>query len=102
MYKKRSESKKDFGIALVPEGLIEFIPEMKAMIAELNDFNGDPYFNSLKDDDDKHQFLAKKLSAPSVQAFSTLPAAIQRQLMMDSATRILVLSFAHQTEKLLD
>ncbi len=33
---RRFEAKKEYGIVLVPEGLIEFIPEMKAMIAELN------------------------------------------------------------------
>jgi len=81
--KTRSKAGKNFGVVLVPEGLIEFIPELKIMISELNDAMSDAYFNSLKDDDDKHQFIAKKLSAPSAQAFSTLPHDIQRQLMMD-------------------
>ena len=99
--KKRAEAKKDFGIALVPEGLIEFIPEMKAMIAELNDLMADPYFNSLKDDDDKHQFLAKKLTAVSAQAFNTLPGAIQRQLMMDRDPHGNVQVSRIETEKLL-
>ncbi|MGC4069976.1 MAG: diphosphate--fructose-6-phosphate 1-phosphotransferase [Polyangiaceae bacterium] len=80
---KRAEAGKNFGVVLVPEGLIEFIPELKVMIAELNDCMADPYFNQLNDDDDKHQFIAKKLSPASAQAFGTLPAAIQRQLMMD-------------------
>ena len=34
---KRAEMGKNFGVALIPEGVIEFIPEMKAMIANLND-----------------------------------------------------------------
>jgi pyrophosphate--fructose-6-phosphate 1-phosphotransferase len=99
--KRRSEAKKDFGIVLVPEGLIEFIPEMKAMIAELNDLMADPYFNGLKDDDDKHQFLTKKLCAASAQAFNTLPAAIQRQLMMDRDPHGNVQVSRIETEKLL-
>lgn len=99
--KKRAESKKDFGIVLVPEGLIEFIPEMKQMIAELNDLMADPYFNSLHDDDDKHQFIAKKLNAASAQAFNTLPAAIQRQLMMDRDPHGNVQVSRIETEKLL-
>ena len=99
--KKRSEVKKDFGIALVPEGLIEFIPEMKTMIAELNDLMADPYFNGLKDDDDKHQFLTKKLCAASAQAFNTLPAGIQRQLMMDRDPHGNVQVSRIETEKLL-
>jgi len=53
------------------------------MISDLNESMSDPYFNQLNDDDNKHQFLAKKLSATSAQAFAMLPAAIQRQLMMD-------------------
>ncbi len=99
--KKRAEAKKDFGIVLVPEGLIEFIPEMKLMMSELNDLMADPYFNSLKDDDDKHQFIAKKLSAGSAQAFSTLPGAIQRQLMMDRDPHGNVQVSRIETEKLL-
>ncbi len=99
--KKRAEAKKDFGIVLVPEGLIEFIPEMKAMITELNDLMADPYFNGLKDDDDKHQFLTKNLCAASAQAFNTLPAAIQRQLMMDRDPHGNVQVSRIETEKLL-
>lgn len=81
--KKRADAGKNFGVVLVPEGLIEFVPELKIMIAELNDCMADAYFDKLTDDDDKHQFIAKKLSPASAQAFSILPAAIQRQLMMD-------------------
>lgn len=99
--KKRAEAKKDFGIVLVPEGLIEFIPEMKTMIAELNDLMADTYFNGLKDDDDKHQYIAKKLSAASAQAFGTLPGAIQRQLMMDRDPHGNVQVSRIETEKLL-
>jgi diphosphate-dependent phosphofructokinase len=81
--KQRADAGKNFGIVLIPEGVIEFVPELKLMISDLNECMSDTYFNTLNDDDDKHQFLAKKLSAASAQAFSTLPAAIQRQLMMD-------------------
>jgi len=99
--RQRAEAKKDFGIVLVPEGLIEFIPEMKQMIAELNDLMADPYFNGLRDDDDKHQFITKKLSAESAQAFNTLPSAIQRQLMMDRDPHGNVQVSRIETEKLL-
>ncbi|MCR4790245.1 MAG: diphosphate--fructose-6-phosphate 1-phosphotransferase, partial [Treponemataceae bacterium] len=34
---KRAENKENFGVILIPEGLVEFIPEMKSLIAELND-----------------------------------------------------------------
>ena len=101
LVRQRAEAKKDFGIVLVPEGLIEFIPEMKTMIAELNDIMADPYFNGLKDDDDKHQFLTKKLCAASAQAYNTLPAGIQRQLMMDRDPHGNVQVSRIETEKLL-
>ncbi len=81
--RRRAEVGKNFGVVLVPEGVIEFVPELKVMISELNDLMADPYFDQLKDDDDKHQYIAKKLSAASAQVFATLPGAIQRQLMMD-------------------
>jgi len=81
--KRRADVGKNFGVVLVPEGLIEFIPELKKMIAELNELMADQYFAQLNDDDDKHQFIANKLSAESAKAFSSLPATIQRQLMMD-------------------
>jgi pyrophosphate--fructose-6-phosphate 1-phosphotransferase len=71
------------------------------MMSELNDLMADPYFNGLKDDDDKHQFIAKKLSAGSAQAFNTLPGAIQRQLMMDRDPHGNVQVSRIETEKLL-
>ena len=99
--KKRADAGSNFGIVLVPEGLIEFIPEMKRMIAELNDLMADKYFESLKDDDDKLQFINSKLDASSSQAFSSLPHEIQRQLMMDRDPHGNVQVSRIETEKLL-
>lgn len=66
----RKEEGKEHGVILVPEGLLEFIPEMKALIGELN------------------QLLAKgenqdHLKAKSKALFSTLPEKIQTQLLFD-------------------
>jgi len=82
--KKRSEQKKEFGIILIPEGLIEFVPEMKQLISELNDLLAAEasYFDTLGDDD-KLQFVNKKLSMETSQAFSSLPGSIQMQLLAD-------------------
>ncbi|MCB1108798.1 MAG: diphosphate--fructose-6-phosphate 1-phosphotransferase [Chlamydiia bacterium] len=65
----RSEAGKDYGIVLVPEGLIEFIPEVKQLIAELNEqlASGDTL----------------NLSPASKQAYSSLPEGIQKQLLLD-------------------
>jgi pyrophosphate--fructose-6-phosphate 1-phosphotransferase len=100
--KKRSEQKKEFGIILVPEGLIEFVPEMKKLIDELNDLLAaeSAYFDTLGDDD-KLQFVNKKLSMDTSQAFSSLPGAIQMQLLADRDPHGNVQVSKIETEKLL-
>ncbi len=100
--KKRSEQKKEFGIILVPEGLIEFVPEMKKLIEELNDLLAAEaaYFDTLSDDD-KLQFVNKKLSMDTSQAFSSLPGAIQMQLLADRDPHGNVQVSKIETEKLL-
>lgn len=101
--KARAEKGMNFGVALIPEGLIEFIPEMKALIGELNDLLADHagYFASLGSDDDRLQFVNGKLSAASSQAFSTLPQGIQLQLMADRDPHGNVQVSRIETEKLL-
>ena len=100
--KTRSEAGKEFGVVLVPEGLIEFIPEMKKLISELNDLlaSNSSYFDSLSDDD-KFQFINGKLTAESQAAFNTLPRTIQMQLMMDRDPHGNVQVSRIETEKLL-
>lgn len=82
---KRANVGDDFGVVLIPEGLIEFIPEMKMLISELNNLmahNAD-YFNSLPTDDEKFQYINGKISADSSKIFNTLPLNIQLQLLAD-------------------
>jgi pyrophosphate--fructose-6-phosphate 1-phosphotransferase len=100
--KKRSEAGKNFGIALIPEGLIEFIPEIKTMISELNDLlaANAAYFDSLSDDD-KLQFVNSRLSPASSQAFSSMPQSIQFQLLADRDPHGNVQVSRIETEKLL-
>lgn len=100
--KKRAEKGKNFGVVLVPEGLIEFIPEMKKLIGELNDLlaSNASYFDSLADDD-KFQFVNSKLSADTSQAFSSLPHVIQAQLLADRDPHGNVQVSRIETEKLI-
>lgn len=100
---ERAAEGKNFGIILIPEGLIEFIPEMKALIAELNELLAEEndYFQSLGSDDDKLQFVNSKLGATSSQAFSSLPGAIQMQLLSDRDPHGNVQVSRIETEKLL-
>ena len=82
---KRSKNGCDFGVALIPEGLIEFIPEMKNLIEELNNLlaHNEKYFNSLHNDDEKFQYVNSKISDKSSHVFNTLPENIQMQLLAD-------------------
>ncbi len=100
---KRAAAGKNFGIVLIPEGLIEFIPEMKILIAELNELlaANEAVFQNLHTTDDKLQFVNSRLSAPSSQAFSSLPGDIQMQLMMDRDPHGNVQVSRIETEKLL-
>lgn len=82
---KRSAHGENFGVVLVPEGLIEFVPEMKILISELNTLLADheKHFTTLRTFEDQSEWVNKNLSRDSSYVFSTLPNNIQRQLLMD-------------------
>ncbi len=72
------------GVVLVPEGLIEFIPEMNALIAELNDVlarHADEF--AAQPDAGKAAYVAGKLSAGNAQLMNSLPAYVVRMLLAD-------------------
>ena len=82
---KRSEQGNDFGIVLVPEGLIEAIPEMNALISEINELLAadEEHFATLKTFENQSEWINRKLSRDRSYVFSSLPNEIQRQLLMD-------------------
>ena len=82
---KRANNGENFGVVLVPEGLIEFIPEMGILISELNDLLAEKaeFYNTLHTFEDQSEWINKNLSKDSSYAFSSLPNNIQRQLLMD-------------------
>lgn len=93
----------NFGVVVVPEGLIEFIPEMKKLIAELNDTlaaKGEQ-FAELESWEEKTGFLSAELSEESMNVFSILPVDIQQQLLMDRDPHGNVQVSRIETEKLL-
>jgi len=100
---QRAANGDNFGVALIPEGLIEFIPEMKSLIDELNEVlsKEETVFNSLGSLDEKIVFVNKNLSDESSHAYSTLPRAIQIQLSMDRDPHGNVQVSLVETEKLL-
>jgi pyrophosphate--fructose-6-phosphate 1-phosphotransferase len=82
---KRAENKEDFGVVLIPEGLVEFIPEMKKLIDELNDVMSldAEHFGGLKGFEAQEQWLKEKLSPESWKLFRNLPVDIAMQLLAD-------------------
>jgi pyrophosphate--fructose-6-phosphate 1-phosphotransferase len=100
---KRAEDGVDFGVVLVPEGLVEFIPEMRSLIAELNDILAEhsEYFASLSGFTEQNEFIHPKLSRDGSYTFSSLPWGIQRQLLMDRDPHGNVQVSRIETERLL-
>jgi len=93
----------NFGVVLIPEGLIEFIPDFKVLIAELNDMmaaRGDE-FRAQKDDDSRVEFVRGALAGASRELYASLPNDICRQLIMDRDPHGNVQVSRIDTEKLL-
>ena len=74
----------NFGTVLVPEGLIEFIPAIKKLIAELNDVlaANQAEFDTVAADQ-KIQYIVGKLSAANAAIFKSLPESVSRQLALE-------------------
>ncbi|MBR2069153.1 MAG: diphosphate--fructose-6-phosphate 1-phosphotransferase [Candidatus Gastranaerophilales bacterium] len=100
----RAKKGKNFGVALIPEGLIEFIPEMKTMIASLNDIlahlekNEDYQYLA---QDKKYEMITSRLDEQSAKLFTSLPSSIKAQLLMDRDPHGNVQVSRIETEKLI-
>lgn len=98
---KRAEKGDNFGTVLIPEGLIEFIPAMKALIAELNDLlAAHEEFASL-DRAAQREFVLTNLSKDNAETFASLPEGVARQLTLDRDPHGNVQVSLIETEKLL-
>lgn len=100
---KRAVAKKNFGVALVPEGLIEFIPEMKELISALNDSLADNEceLKVMANIEEKKSFVCGKLDARLSELMRSLPVGIASQLMLDRDPHGNVQVSQIETEKLL-
>ena len=94
---------KNYGVALIPEGLVEFIPEVKALIRELNDalVGVEDEINAQKTVAGKVAIVNKGLTEKSAAVLSSLPEAIQAQLLLDRDPHGNVQVSLIETEKLL-
>ncbi|HKM94048.1 MAG TPA: diphosphate--fructose-6-phosphate 1-phosphotransferase [Prolixibacteraceae bacterium] len=102
---KRAENGENFGVALIPEGLIEFIPEMKKLISELNELlaEGTHTAQAFSHVRKSHRidWVGEKLSPVSSVVFRSLPEGIANQLTLDRDPHGNVQVSKIETEKLL-
>ena len=76
----------NFGVAIIPEGVVEFVPEFSKLIAEINELLAGAKaeaFNNLPSWNEKYAFIEKGLTKESMQVFAILPQAIQQQLFLE-------------------
>jgi len=80
---ERAASGKNYGILVVPEGLPEFISDIKTMIDELSSILGkdEEYIHNLEDHSERAQYLNNQLSDHSARVYGSLPADIQEVLL---------------------
>jgi pyrophosphate--fructose-6-phosphate 1-phosphotransferase len=100
---KRGNKGLNFGVIIIPEGLVEFIPEVKALIDELNDLlakKADLY-SKLTSTEEQVNFILSNVSRESADVFSILPSSIQMQLLMDRDPHGNVQVSRIETDKLL-
>ena len=76
----------NFGVAIIPEGIVEFVPEFSVLIAEINELlagEKTEAFNALPTWDAKYAFIEAGLTKESMAVFAILPQSIQQQLFLE-------------------
>ena len=82
----RAAAGMNFGIAIIPEGIVEFVPEFSVLIAEINELLAGQKadaFNALPTWSEKYAFIKNGLTAESFAVFAILPENIQQQLFLE-------------------
>ncbi|MBQ4012010.1 MAG: diphosphate--fructose-6-phosphate 1-phosphotransferase [Erysipelotrichales bacterium] len=82
----RAEKGMNFGVAIIPEGVVEFVPEFGALIAEINELLAGEKaeeFNNLKTWKEKTAFIKEGLTKEAYEVFAILPEGIQQQLFLE-------------------
>ncbi len=83
---KRAANGDNFGVAIIPEGIVEFVPEFSVLISEINELlagSKTDEFNALPSWADKYAFIEKGLTKESMAVFAMLPQGIQQQLFLE-------------------
>ncbi len=100
---KRAANGDNFGTVLIPEGLVEFMPNMKKLISELNDIlaHNEIALSTMESNKERREFVVSKLSADMSEVFASLPNTFANQLMLDRDPHGNVQVSMIETEKLL-
>ena len=83
---KRAAKGMNFGVAIIPEGVVEFVPEFSVLIQEINELlagSKAEAFNALPTWAEKYAFIEKGLTKESMKVFAILPETIQQQLFLE-------------------
>ncbi len=96
----RAAEGNNFGTVLIPEGLIEFIPAIKKLIAQLNDVLATPEAQNLGRSE-QIDFVKNQISPENLAVFNSLPTSVARQLALDRDPHGNVQVSLIETEKLL-
>ena len=76
----------NFGVAIIPEGIVEFVPEFSMLIAEINELlagSKADAFNALPTWEEKYAFIENGLTKEAMAVFAVLPQSIQQQLFLE-------------------
>lgn len=98
---ERAKDGNNFGTVLIPEGLIEFIPAVKRLIAELNDVLSSEAYAKAQPEDNVQWLLDGNLSAENAATLASLPASFAAQLTGERDPHGNVQVSLIETEKLL-
>ena len=82
----RGNNGENFGVVVIPEGVVEFVPEFGALIHEINELlagSKADAFNALPTWEEKYAFIEKGLTKESMEVFAILPQNIQQQLFLE-------------------
>ena len=97
----RAAEGNNFGTVLIPEGIIEFIPAIKKLIAELNDVLALPEAQSISSANEQIEFVKQHISRENLATFLSLPSDVAAQLALDRDPHGNVQVSLIETEKLL-
>ena len=96
----RAADGNNYGSVIIPEGVIEFIPAIKKLIAQLNDVLATPEAKEISRDE-QVDFLKSHLTEENLKVFNSLPVGVARQLALDRDPHGNVQVSLIETEKLL-